>query len=65
MKKLGIPAVLVSGLATALVGMAAPASAGVDHHLWVHQMHQRATAPQVDTTVKHTNVTRTKAMSNR
>ncbi|QZH61975.1 hypothetical protein K1X22_09875 [Mycolicibacterium farcinogenes] len=65
MRKFGIPAVLVSGLATTLLGLAAPASAGVDHHLWVHQMHQKATVPQVDTTVKHTNVNRTSTMSNR
>ncbi|MGW4098399.1 hypothetical protein [Mycobacterium sp. NPDC004974] len=65
MKKFGITALFVSGLATALLGLASPASAGVDHHLWVHQMHQKATAPQVDTTVKHTNVTRTNAMPNR
>lgn len=56
---------LVSGVATALVGLSAPASAGVDHHLWVHQMHQKATAPQVDTTVKQSTVNRTQAMSNR
>ncbi|MDV3123297.1 hypothetical protein M1247_00075 [Mycobacterium sp. 21AC1] len=51
MKKLGFTAVIASGLAAAVVGLAAPASAGVDHHTWLDQVGQHATAPQVDTTV--------------
>ena len=56
MKKFGITAALVSGLTAAVVGLAAPASAGIDHHIWVHQQHQKAQAPQVDNTVKNTSV---------
>ncbi|WP_197508289.1 MULTISPECIES: hypothetical protein [unclassified Mycobacterium] len=51
MKKLGFTAVIASALATAVVGFAAPASAGIDHHIWVHQQHQSATVPQVDHSV--------------
>ncbi|MCV7067641.1 hypothetical protein H7H51_21690 [Mycolicibacterium farcinogenes] len=56
MKKLGLTAVIASALATAVVGLAAPASAGIDHHLWVHQQHQKAQVPQVDNTVRHTSI---------
>lgn len=56
MKKFGLTAIAASGLAAAVLGLAAPASAGVDHHLWVHQQHQRAQVPQVDNTVKHTSI---------
>ncbi|MDV3123296.1 hypothetical protein M1247_00070 [Mycobacterium sp. 21AC1] len=55
MKKFGIATglagIIGSALAAAVVGLAAPASAGVDHHSWLNQVTQRATAPQVDTTV--------------
>lgn len=51
MKKLGFTAVMVGGMATAVLGLAGPASAGVDHHAWLDQVHHHATAPQVDTTV--------------
>ena len=51
MKKLGIAGIITSGLVAAVVGLAAPASAGVDHHGWLHDIQHHATAPQVDTSV--------------
>jgi hypothetical protein len=58
MKKFGFAATVVaSGLAAAVIGLAAPAQAAVDisidvvHHGWVYDIQQQATAPQVDTTV--------------
>ncbi|OBG85110.1 hypothetical protein A5699_25195 [Mycobacterium sp. E802] len=56
MKKFGFTAIAASGLAAAVLGLAVPASAGVDHHIWVHQLHQKAQVPQVDNTVKHTSI---------
>lgn len=56
MKKIGFAAIVASGLGAAVVGLAAPASADVSHHMWVHQMHQKASAPHVDTTPKHTAI---------
>ena len=69
MKKLGFAAIAASGLGAAVLGLAAPAlaaepahvaaptgitiSAGVDHLDWLNQIHPKATAPKVDTTVRH------------
>lgn len=51
MKKFGFIAIVASGLAAAVLGLAGPASADVGHHDWVGQIGQHASAPQVDTTV--------------
>jgi hypothetical protein len=51
MKKFGIASIVASGLAAAVVGLAAPASAGVDHHAWLDQISPTVNVPQVDTTV--------------
>lgn len=51
MKKLGFTTVIAGGLAAAVVGLAAPASASLDHHTWLDQITNSATAPHVDTTV--------------
>lgn len=51
MKKFGFASIVASGLAAAVLGMAAPAQADLDHNGWVNQIGQSATAPQVDTTV--------------
>jgi hypothetical protein len=51
MKKFGFTAIIASGLAATVVGLAAPASAGIDHHSWLNNVNQHATAPQVDNTV--------------
>lgn len=50
MKKYGISTAIATGFAAALVVLAAPAQAGIDHHSWVHDNQQRATAGQVTTT---------------
>jgi hypothetical protein len=52
MKKFGFATVIASGLTAAFVGLAAPASAGVDHLSWLNDIHQHASAPQVDTSVQ-------------
>ncbi|WP_166583772.1 MULTISPECIES: hypothetical protein [unclassified Mycolicibacterium] len=51
MKKLGLGALLVNGLAAAVLGLAGPASADVSHNSWINDVQQHATAPQVDTSV--------------
>lgn len=51
MKKLGFTALIASGLAAAVVGIAAPASADTGHHDWIYSNQSQATAPHVDTTV--------------
>ena len=51
MKKFGFASIVASGLAAAVLGLAAPAQADLDHNGWVNQIGPTATAPQVDTTV--------------
>ncbi|AKS31289.1 hypothetical protein [Mycolicibacterium goodii] len=69
MKKFGFAVIAASGLAAAVVGLAgtaqaAPAplptgveattiTAGVDHLGWIDKVQPKATAPQVDNTVRH------------
>ncbi|MHC9292594.1 hypothetical protein ACRCUN_08990 [Mycobacterium sp. LTG2003] len=43
MKKVGFTAMIASGLAAAVLGLAGPASADVGHHDWVKDIQQRAT----------------------
>jgi hypothetical protein len=52
MKKLGFASIIASGLTAAVVGLAAPASAGVDHLGWLNDIHQHANAPQVSSSVQ-------------
>jgi hypothetical protein len=65
MKKLGFATIAATGLAAAVLGLAVPAQAttlatapittistDLDHHGWIQDIHPRATAPQVDTTVR-------------
>ncbi len=54
MKKFGIASVasiVATGFAAALFGLAAPASADVDHHQWINDIQQRATVGTVTSTV--------------
>jgi hypothetical protein len=55
MKKFGFASIIAGGLAAAVLGFAAPASAGVDHNTWLDQIGNgagnTATAPHVDTSV--------------
>ncbi|MDR3663534.1 MAG: hypothetical protein P4L86_24650 [Mycobacterium sp.] len=53
MKKLGLVAVLANGVAAAVLGLAAPASADVAHHDWIYNVQPHVSAPQVDNTVHH------------
>jgi hypothetical protein len=47
MKKFGIASAIATGFAAAVVGLAAPASADVTHHEWVHDIQQHASTGQV------------------
>lgn len=51
MKKFGIASMIASGFAAAVVGLAAPAQAGVNHHTWLDQIGPQVSVPHVDTTV--------------
>jgi hypothetical protein len=51
MKKFGFATIIASGLAAAVVGLAAPAQADIVHHDWVHDIQQQVNVPQVDTSV--------------
>ena len=52
MKKFGFATLIASGLTAAFLGLAGPASAGVDHVDWLNNIHQSATSPQVNTSVQ-------------
>jgi hypothetical protein len=52
MKKFGFATIIASGLTAAFLGLAGPASAGVDHLDWLNNIHQSATAPQVNTSAQ-------------
>ena len=51
MKKFGFAAMAASGFAAAMIGLAGPAQADVDHHDWVHDIQQQVNVPMVDTSV--------------
>jgi hypothetical protein len=53
MKKFGFATIIASGLTAAVIGLAGPASAGVDHLSWLNDIHQHVNVPQVDTSVQH------------
>ncbi|HEX3285714.1 MAG TPA: hypothetical protein VHT50_13940 [Mycobacterium sp.] len=52
MKKFGFATIIASGLTAAFLGLAGPASAGVDHLDWLNDVHQHASVPQVDNNVQ-------------
>jgi len=52
MKKFGFATIIASGLTAAFLGLAGPASAGVDHLDWLNDVHHSPTVPQVDTSVQ-------------
>lgn len=52
MKKFGFATLIASGLTAAMLGLAGPAQAGVDHLGWLNDIQSHATAPQVDTSVQ-------------
>ena len=51
MKKFGFAAVIASGMAAAVLGLAGPAQADIGHHDWVNNVQQQVSVPQVDTSV--------------
>ena len=51
MKKFGFASIVASGLAAAVLGLAAPAQADVGHNTWVNQIGPSVSVPQVDTSV--------------
>ncbi|MET0450496.1 MAG: hypothetical protein ABW137_01545 [Mycobacterium sp.] len=51
MKKFGFASVVATGFAAALFGLAAPASAGVDHHQWINDVQQQAKIGSATSTV--------------
>ena len=51
MKKYGFAGVVATGFAAAVLGLAAPASADVDHHQWVNDIQQHANVGTVTSTV--------------
>jgi len=51
MKKFGFASIVASGLAAAVLGLAAPAQADLGHNDWINQIGQSVDVPQVDTSV--------------
>ena len=51
MKKFGFASIVASGLAAAVLGLAAPAQADLGHNTWVKQFGPSGTVPQVDSSV--------------
>ena len=45
MTKTTIAGIIATGFAAAVLGLAAPASAGIDHHTWINDIQQTATVP--------------------
>lgn len=42
---------VATGFAAVVLGLAAPASAGVDHHQWIQDIQQQATVGSAQSTV--------------
>ena len=51
MKNFAFASIAASGLAAAVLGLAAPAQADLGHNTWVNQIGPSVTVPQVDTSV--------------
>jgi hypothetical protein len=51
MKKFGIASIITGGMVAAVIGLAGPAQAGIDHHVWLDQISPTVVVPHVDTTV--------------
>lgn len=51
MKNFGFASAIATGFAAALFGLAAPASADVDHHQWIHDIQQQATVGSAQSTI--------------
>jgi hypothetical protein len=51
MKKFGFASIVATGFAAAVLGLAAPAQAGIDHQEWVHNNQQQASVGSVTSVV--------------
>ncbi|MCP9274728.1 hypothetical protein [Mycolicibacterium arenosum] len=51
MKKFTVSSAIATGFAAVVLGLAAPASADVAHHDWVHDIQQQATVGSAQSTV--------------
>ena len=51
MKKFGFASTIAAGFAAAMFALAAPASAGIDHHTWVHDIQQQGNVGSAQSTV--------------
>jgi hypothetical protein len=51
MKKLGFATLVASGMAAAVLGLAAPANADLIHHDWINIIQPQVSVPHVDTSV--------------
>jgi hypothetical protein len=51
MKKFGFASVIATGFAAAILGLAAPANAGIDHQQWVNDIQQQAQVGSATSTV--------------
>ena len=51
MKKFGFASTVATGFAAAMFALAAPASAGIDHHTWVHDIQQQGNVGSAQSTV--------------
>lgn len=51
MKKFGFASTIATGFAAVLLGLAAPANAGIDHHQWLNDIQQHATVGSATSTV--------------
>ena len=51
MKKFGFATVIAGGFTAAMLGLAGPAQAGVDHLGWLNDVHPQVSVPQVDSGV--------------
>lgn len=51
MKKFTFASAIATGFAAVVLGLAAPASAGVDHHQWIQDIQQQATVGSAQSTV--------------
>ncbi len=51
MKKFGFAGIIATGFAAAVLGLAGPASADLDHHQWITDIQQHATVGTVTSTI--------------
>jgi hypothetical protein len=50
-KKTTIAGIVATGFAAAVLGLAAPANAGIDHHTWINDIQQHGNVGSAQSTV--------------